>query len=114
MILPSYLLSAMYLWQAGTKKSDVISDAKKKKSALFIGIAATLYCVWLIYAAGVSYLLMAMIFYAIGIPFYRLAHKDEVKAGRPIYKGYERFIEIAILILAAVAVYMIYTGAVSF
>ncbi|WP_281614511.1 basic amino acid/polyamine antiporter [Flammeovirga sp. SubArs3] len=113
MILPSYLLSAMYLFK-GAKSKEILANSKKRTLAIAVGAITTLYCLWLVYAAGMSYLLMATIFYAIGIPFYRLAHKEEVKAGKKIYTKGERVIEIAIMLLAIVAIYMISTGAVSF
>ncbi|MBB6463583.1 basic amino acid/polyamine antiporter [Flammeovirga kamogawensis] len=113
MILPAYLLSSMYLLKGASLK-QLLKNKKNRKIAAFIGLLSTLYCLWLIYAAGISYMLTSFIFYAIGIPFYRLAHKDEVKAGKQIYTRNERLLEIFIIIMALVAVVMIATGQVSF
>lgn len=113
MILPAYLLSALYLFKA-TSAKELIKDNQERKKAMWIGLIATIYCIWLIYAAGISYLMMSMIFYAIGIPFYRLAHKEEVKAGKQLYTRNERIIEILILLGGIAAVILIAMGKVSF
>ncbi|AZQ65222.1 amino acid permease [Flammeovirga pectinis] len=113
MILPAYLLSSMYLLKGASLK-QILNNKKNRKIAAFIGLLSTLYCLWLIYAAGITYMMTSFIFYAIGIPFYRLAHKEEIKAGKQIYTRNERLLEIFIIIMALVAVGMIATGQVSF
>jgi len=114
MILPSYLLSSMYLYKASKNKGILKDQKKARNTAIIIGILSTLYCLWLIYAAGTSYLLLSTIFYALGIPFYRLAHKDIRKKGGTIYTKYERILEIIIIALALLAIYMLATNHVSF
>ncbi len=114
MILPPYILSAAYLWKA-SERSDILSEMhKKRKSALTIGIIATFYCAWLIYAAGVNYILLSAIFYTIGIPFYLLAHKDELKQGKTAFKPYEMFIAVIFIISAVIAIDMLVTGKISY
>ena len=114
MILPSYLLSSMYLYKASKNMSILKDQQKQRRTAIIMGVLSTAYCLWLIYAAGTSYLLLSTIFYAIGIPFYRLAHKDTLKKRGAIYTGPERILEIIIIILALLAMYMLATNQVSF
>ena len=106
MILPPYFFSSAYLWEAADK-SDILKDKyRKRMRALGIGIIATLYSAWLLYAAGLNYLLMSSIFYAIGIPFYYKARQAELKKGEPAFTRTERRIGFVIIILAAVSIYM--------
>jgi len=114
MILPSYLLSSMYLFKASKTKEILGDDSNRRTKALLIGLASTLYCLWLVYAAGFSYLLISTIFYAIGIPFYRMAHKDLIKEGKPIYSKMEKILEVSIILLAILSIVLISLGKVSF
>jgi arginine:ornithine antiporter/lysine permease len=113
MILPPYFFSSAYLWEAA-EKSDILKDKyKKRMNALTIGIIATLYSAWLLYAAGINYLLMSTLFYAIGIPFYYRARKNELKAGEQVFTKWERRIGFLIIIGAAVTIYKLLEGGAS-
>lgn len=83
MILPPYLACTAYLWKlcSGPEKS---SDEKEKLQvsrgfAWFCGFAGSIYAVWMIYAAGLTYLLMAFVFLLLGIPVYIWAVHDKRK-----------------------------------
>lgn len=79
MILPPYLACTAYLWKICIRGEYPEGLAVKKKFALLCGIAGTIYAIWMIYAAGLSYLFMALIFMAAGIPLYIRAHQELVK-----------------------------------
>ncbi len=114
MILPPYILSAAYLWKAAERSEILKEKIKKRKRALTIGIAATFYCAWLVYAAGVNYILLSAIFYTIGIPFYLIAHKDELKEGKTAFKPYEMLIAVIFIISTIIAIDMLITGKISY
>lgn len=70
MVLPAYFMSALYLWKFSRLDSYPKKSLISSKSALISGILGTIYTIWLMYAAGLQYLLMAVVFVAIGIPLY--------------------------------------------
>ncbi|MGB0838128.1 MAG: basic amino acid/polyamine antiporter [Flavobacteriaceae bacterium] len=109
MILPSYLLSMMYLFK-GTNSKTLLANSKSRKNAMFVGLFASIYCIWLMFAADLSYLLLATIFYAIGIPFYNMAHKGEASP----YTSREQFIKYILIGLALVSIYFIISGKITF
>lgn len=75
MILPAYLFSGLFLIKIARKdkKSGLLkhNPCRNYLQALIIGILCTIFCLWMIYAAGVSLLLQALCFYACGLPLFR-------------------------------------------
>ncbi|NOX85380.1 MAG: amino acid permease [Chlorobi bacterium] len=109
MIIPPYVLSAGYLWKAAEEKEIIKDKYKLRMKALGIGAGATLYGGWLLYSAGVNYLLMSSIFYMVGIPFYYAARKEDLKKGK-VFSGWERILAAIIVIFAAIAVFYMFEG----
>ncbi|WP_048602155.1 arginine-ornithine antiporter [Rubeoparvulum massiliense] len=108
-ILIPYLFSALY-----QLKLSATGEAYKPKESrgrdLFLGIVATLYAIWLVYAAGLEYLLMVMILYAPGIFFYwRAKHEYQKKLFQPM----ELVIAILLVAAAAWAIYLLSTGQIA-
>lgn len=65
MILPCYLLTAMFLWkQAESRRVKVLA------------VVSILFCCWMIYAGGVKTMLMTSIFYLCGVWFFIKARKE--------------------------------------
>jgi arginine:ornithine antiporter/lysine permease len=79
MILPPYLASTGYLWQIAIQKKLPSTLSVSRIFALICGVAGTVYALWMIYAAGLSYLAMAFWFMAIGIAVYIWARRDALK-----------------------------------
>ena len=79
MILPPYLACTAYLWKICVRGEYPEGVSVKKGFALFCGIAGTIYAIWMIYAAGLSYLFMALIFMAAGIPLYIRAYRERAE-----------------------------------
>jgi arginine:ornithine antiporter/lysine permease len=84
-------------YQAGEGKGRDLSIA---------GIASV-YGVWLIYAAGVKYLFLSMVLYAPGLLFYLWAKKEH---GEKPFKGAEAALAAIIVVLGAIAAYELITG----
>ncbi|MBQ7403653.1 MAG: amino acid permease [Lentisphaeria bacterium] len=76
MILPPYLACTAYLWKICVKGEYPENAPVRKEFALLCGVAGTVYALWMIYAAGLSYLFMALVFMAVGIPVYIRAHQE--------------------------------------
>ncbi|NQU32533.1 MAG: amino acid permease [Bacteroidetes bacterium] len=110
MILIPYVLSAMFLFkQAWGKDSSKNYAGSLKTKAIIIGTMASIYGFWLIYAAGVKYILLSSILYAIGIFVYKKAWKEK-DISEPLFKPYERVLAIIIVVLALVSVGMMLAG----
>lgn len=109
MILVPYLFSAAYgLWVA-YHREDAPSVAAAGRSALDIPVAAlaTVYCMWLLYAAGPKYLLLSAVLYAPGAAVFFWARREK---GQTAFSGIEQVIMGALLLVAVGAVYMLATG----
>ena len=106
MVLPAYLFSCLYLWKiCDEEKISVASQWMAK----ITGILGSVYAIWLIYAAGLKYLLMAVVFIAMGLPVYVMAKRETVKTGCVFSKD-EKALVILILLVAAFAVYAFSRG----
>ncbi len=112
MVLPAYLTSTAYLWKICEDGEYPNGFVVKRSHALFSGIAGSLFAVWLLYAAGPSYLLMAVVFLAIGIPFFIWARK-EANDGKPIFSDGEKFLAGVIILVAISALVLFSKGVVS-
>ena len=119
MILPPYLACTAYLWKICAKKEYPAGMPVKYGFAFFCGVAGTVYALWMIYAAGISYLLMAFLFLVPGIPVYIWACRDSNgenrKAGKPVqpvFTGMELGAAAAIVVAAIAAAILFATGTV--
>lgn len=97
MVLPAYLMSCLYLWKI-TDEENI--TAVSRWSAKLTGIFGSVYAIWLIYAAGLKYMLMAVVFIALGLPVYLFVKGR----GRQMQWG-EKVLAIAIILLAIFAIY---------
>lgn len=77
MILPVYLVTTLYLFKVSSKKGFSKTCKVSKCKALFIGSIGVGYSMWLIYAANLKYLVMALIFFGAGIPVLMIAKKQK-------------------------------------
>jgi arginine:ornithine antiporter / lysine permease len=77
---------------------------------MILGVVATVYGAWLIYAAGPNYLLMCALLYAPGILVYWWARRTRNETG---FSPVEAIVAAAIVIAAGVAGYLMWTGSIS-
>lgn len=103
-ILIPYMLSAFYQVKLISFKED--------KKQFIIGIIASIYTVWLVYAAGLSYLLLTMLLYAPGIIIYKYTLKDYGITHKD--SKFEIALMVIFVILAIVALVGILTGKIDF
>lgn len=109
MVLPAYFMSTAYLWK-------IIEDGQYPKDmtigragALITSIFGCIYGLWLIYAAGLTYLLMAIVFFTLGIPVYIWTQKQN-NPGKPTSRNYEKVIMIILVLLSIFAIYAFARG----
>ena len=104
MALPCYLVSTLYLFKIAFKKEDYPTDIfASSKYAIVTGLLGSVYAIWLIYAANLSYLLIAIIIYSIGIPVFMKARKETAKDESEFTKV-EKYFAILLVILTITAI----------
>ena len=110
MILVPYFWSSAYAVLLAVRGETYEHDTGERNKDLLIAAISTLYAVWLVYAAGVQYLLLSALLYAPGAILFAKAKRE---LGQPIFTGVEKIIFIAVLIGAAIAAYGLYDGFLS-
>jgi arginine:ornithine antiporter / lysine permease len=112
MILIPYLFSACYGFKLAWTGEDQGENTAPSSATRAIGFTAlaTVYCVWLLYAAGLKYLLLSALLYAPGAVVYVIAKKQ--RAQRP-FTGAEWAVLAGLLLLAATSAVMLWSGKIS-
>ena len=110
MILVPYFWSSAYAVLLAVRGETYENAAGERNKDLLIAAISTLYAVWLVYAAGVQYLLLSALLYAPGAILFAKAKRE---LGQPIFTGLEKLIFVAVLIGAAIAAYGLYDGFLS-
>ncbi len=109
MVLPAYFSSCAYLWKICEDHEYLNNLPIKRSSALLSAIIGSLYALWMIYAAGLKYLLLAVIFMALGIPVYIWGRQENTPQGK-IFSKKEFCFALLLVILSVVAIYAMITG----
>ncbi|MFC2149225.1 amino acid permease [Candidatus Auribacterota bacterium] len=117
MILPPYLACTLYLWKICATNQYPDNVPVKKRYAYFCGVAGSLYAVWMVYAAGFTYLLMAFCFLAVGVPIYIITRRNLFKekpdqTDRKIFNKGELIAVIAIVLAALGSIIALATGCI--
>lgn len=109
-ILIPYMLSAFYQVKLTFTGETYVNDPSRTKDKV-IGIIASIYTVWLVYAAGIDYLLLTMLLYAPGIILYKWTLKDnqlEIKDSK-----IDKTLMVLFVVLAILALIGLFTGNIS-
>lgn len=101
-LVPYFLVGAFVL--------KLALEQKNKGSLLAIGIGATLYGLWLLYASGLNYLMLSAIFYLPGLYFYIQAKKEQ---GINPFEGKEKVGAGLLSVVAVLAVGLLWQGMIS-
>ena len=108
-ILIPYIFSGAYAAKIAMT-GDGYHHGERARRDLVVGLVATAYGIWLVYAAGPAYLLMAALLYAPGILFYVLARRE---GGWRVFTKVEASIALGLVIAAFAAAYLIWNGSIS-
>ncbi|GBQ40828.1 basic amino acid/polyamine antiporter [Acidocella aminolytica] len=107
MILPAYFASTAFLFRyAGNPTFVTAHGTESKTAALLSGMLGSVYAVWLLYAAGLQFVLLSTIVYAIGIPFYWYAQKEQGRAAAAFNsrEAVAAFILVAAAVISAILI----------
>ncbi len=110
MVLPAYFMSCAYLWKL-CEDGEFSSPIIHRSTALITAILGAFYALWLIYAAGLKYLLLAVIIIALGIPVYIRARKER-EPNEAAFTCGERWLAGIFIIIALCALYAFCRGIV--
>jgi arginine:ornithine antiporter/lysine permease len=108
-ILIPYIFSGAYAAKLALT-GESFGKRENRLGALLAGLVATIYGLWLVYAAGPAYLFMCAILYAPGVIFYAWARRE---AGARLFHPVEAMIAVALVAVGLFAGYEMWTGAVS-
>lgn len=102
-ILIPYAFSAFYQF-----KYSLQSKEKDRTKNIAVGLVASIYGIWLVYAAGLDYLLLTMTLYAPGILIFYYLQKKNTTERR--FTRAELVLSVAIAALALYAIYGLFKG----
>jgi arginine:ornithine antiporter/lysine permease len=108
-ILVPYIFSGAYAAKLAIT-GESYKTGESRNGALLMGLLATVYGLWLVYAAGLSYLFMCAILYAPGIVFYVWARRENRER---VFHPDEAVLAAALVAVGLYAAYAMATGAVS-
>lgn len=109
MILIPYLLCAGYALLVA-KRGEGYAQGESSGKEFGIATIASVYGIWLIYAAGLKYLFLSMVLYAPGLLFYLWARKER---GEKAFTGPEAVLAALIVVAGLFAGYELLTGALT-
>lgn len=112
MVLPAYFASCAYLWKICEDGEFPNNIVTRRSTALFTGIMGSVYALWLIYAAGLKYLMLAVVIIALGIPVYMWARKENNPDGR-VFTTKECWFAVILVLIAIAAIYGFSRGLIS-
>ncbi|WP_422747876.1 arginine-ornithine antiporter [Mycobacterium sp. WMMD1722] len=111
-LLATSLILLPYLWSAAYQvllaiRGETYESGHGRTRDLVIGIVALGYAVWLVYAGGWEYLLVAAVFYLVGTGLYLWARHER---GRTWFTAAEWAIAAVVAVTAVAAVALMATG----
>ena len=109
MVLPAYLSSMAYLWKICEDGEYPANASVPRSGALICSIFGSAYAVWLIYAAGLEYLLMAVLFLTAGIPVFIWSRKEN-NPNEKIFGQREIWFAWMLLIVSLFALFLFWRG----
>jgi arginine:ornithine antiporter/lysine permease len=108
-ILPAYIGSAAFLWKVMWTGQYPTTAKIGKTTALAVSVLATLYGLWLVYAAGPQFMLAGAVIYAIGLPVFVWARRESAHR-EANFTGIELVSAVVLVALAVLALLMLIDG----
>jgi len=112
MILPAYIGATGFLWKLLVTRQYPSTARIGKVTALLCSVLGTLYGLWLIYAAGLEYMLIGVVVFAVGNGVFMRARKEQAPL-EPTFNKIELLIALALVALSILALWMLFSGRLS-
>ncbi|OKL55158.1 arginine-ornithine antiporter [Bowdeniella nasicola] len=106
-----YTLVALFQLTSSLKESEADAQQVRKRDVV-IGVLATIYGLWLIYAGGLAYFLGSITAYLVLTPLYVLARREAQH--RKVFKPFEWAVLAVLIVGTALFVWMLAMGRASF
>lgn len=111
MVVPAYITTTLYIAKLCTSNEYGKYAKKGRTLALISGVMGVLFCLFILYASSMQYVVLVPILLTVGLPVFIWSRKEK-HDNQPIFQGAE-WIYLAILLLAdVIAVWMLMTGKV--
>lgn len=108
MALIPYLVCAAFALKLCLTAESLRVGQRRRRGLLFLTGLGTVYGVWLVYAGGLHFLLLSMMLYAAGIPFFVRARREQ---GAPAFSsGWESTVAFFVAILGLYALYLAFVS----
>ena len=112
MFLATSLILLPYLWSAAYQvllavRGETYESGRGRARDLVIGVVALGYAVWLVYAGGWQYLLVAAVFYLVGTAAYLWARRE---SRLPAFTKPELVVVAVVALTSIVAAVLMATG----
>ncbi len=105
-IMVPYVLSGAYALKIALS-GESYDRSEGRTRDIVVGLIATVYGLWLVYAAGPKYLFLCAMLYAIGIAVYLWARAER---NEPLFEGIEGLLAAALAVAGIAAGYLLWTG----
>jgi arginine:ornithine antiporter / lysine permease len=106
-ILIPYLFSGLYALKLVVTGETYAENPNGRGKDLILASLSSVYAAWLIYAAGLEYILMVTILYAVGIGVFIRTKQEK---GQKIFLNAEKILASLLLIAGITALFMMTTG----
>jgi arginine:ornithine antiporter/lysine permease len=107
MALVPYLFSAAYGVLVAWRGEGYADPSAPRRRDLVIAVLATVYALWLVYAGGVTQVLLSALLYAPGMLMFAQAKRQR---GQPVFTPVERVIAVCVLAVSLAAVWGLWHG----
>ncbi len=113
MAMPCYLMCCLFLWKIAVKETWPSGVRFSKAYGLATGIIGTIFALYLVYSAGLNYLMIAAALYAIGIPLFVIGRRQAGEKGNilSLFTKYEKVLCLAVIVIGIIGIiYSISSG----
>ena len=110
MILIPYFWSSAYALKLTLSGETYEGQQRERNKDFIFALISTLYAIWLVYAAGINYLLLSALLYAPGAILFAKAKRE---VNQQVFTKVERIVFIFVVIAALFAAYGLYDGRLS-
>ena len=109
MILPAYIGATGFLWKLMATGQYPATAKIGRTTALVSSVLGTVYGLWLVYAAGLQYMIAGAVFFALGNLVFIWARKEHAPH-EPMFKKPEMGVAAVLVILGVLALWMLFNG----
>ncbi len=108
MILPAYIGATGFLWKLIATGKYPAKAKISRNGALMASVLGTVYGFWLVFAAGLQYMIAGAVFFALGNIVFIWARKEHAPQ-ESIYTRSELGVAVVLVVLGMIAMWMLFT-----